>query len=201
MLEYNRNIQLINAINSLSNVISSEPFKSKDCQKLMHFILRTLKQFNIDSFLAGDIVSELALRSHKAIKSGTKIEKPLLWFRSMAYNVIREMSREREKLLFNSDFVELKASSKYIETSKYGEIELKTLKQSLSELDDLDRLIIELRFFDELPWKKVNKVLQSKGQLFNETYVRQKGVRAIKKLRKKYSSIYEVNILQKPEVS
>ncbi|MEM7593003.1 MAG: hypothetical protein AAF383_16060 [Cyanobacteria bacterium P01_A01_bin.83] len=82
--------------------------------------------------------------------------------------------------------LEFHIDSKSVEKSKYDESELKILKLALSELEDIDRLIIKLRFYDELSWKKVNEALESKGLMFNDQYIRQKGLRAFKKLQTNY---------------
>ena len=72
---------------------------SEGCSMLA-FIGRTLTQFRLNnSYNPSYILNDAYMRGIKFIESGGRIDNPLAWTRSTAYNIIRELSRELKKFL------------------------------------------------------------------------------------------------------
>ncbi|MGD1702329.1 sigma factor-like helix-turn-helix DNA-binding protein [Dapis sp. BLCC M229] len=69
------------------------------------------------------------------------------------------------------------------------------LKQSLENLSEKDRHILELRFFQNLSWKEIVDTLASTGEILTEANARQRGSRALKKLKKDFFSSVKSNKL------
>ena len=153
---------------------------------LVHFIKRTLKRFHLEQVDFYDVVSEVYLRGTKLITSGEDIKNPGAWIRVTSYNVIREMSRKQKKEQANSELVELQVSPDNYEDN--NEVELNILKTSLQHLSEKDRQILELRFFKNLSWRQVVTYLASTGEILTEASARQRGKRALKRLKKAFLS-------------
>lgn len=160
--------------------------EQNSCLLLKHFIKRTLAQFKLKNACVEDLISEVYLRGLKLINSGEEIRNPGAWIRVTAYNVIREMHREKQKEQSNSELVELKVSSQENENYQETEENFLKLKQLLKSLNDKDKQILELRFFQDLSWQEITDYLSSQGEVLTSATVRQRGSRALKRLRKAY---------------
>ncbi|MDJ0901569.1 MAG: sigma-70 family RNA polymerase sigma factor [Xenococcus sp. MO_188.B8] len=154
---------------------------------LARFIRRTLQQFHLGQVEFYDVVHEVYVRGTKLIASGEDIKNPGAWTRVTAYNVIREMSRKQQKEQANSELIESQVAPDNCEETK--EIELNILKQSLQDLSEKDRQILELRFFQNLTWKQVVTHLASSEEILTEATARQRGNRAVRRLKKLFLSI------------
>lgn len=163
-----------------------DPQDRKSSIVLAHSIKSRLKQFHLEQVDFDDVVSEVYLRGTKKINSGENIKNPGAWIRVTSLNVIREMSRQQQKEQANSELIEHQVAPKSYEEN--NEIQLCILKQSLDNLSKKDRQILKLRFFQNLSWKEVVDYLASTGEILTEDNVRQKGSRALKKLKKSFFS-------------
>lgn len=176
-----------------------QPNKINNSQKressivLAHYIKRSLKQFHLEKVDFYDVVSEVYLRGTNKINFGENIKNPGAWIRVTSLNVIREMSRKQQKEQADSEFIERQVCSKSCEEN--NEVQLAILKQSLKSLSEKDRQILELRFFQNLSWKEVVDTLASTGEILTEENARQRGSRALKKLKKNFFSSVKYNKL------
>ncbi len=176
------------AIKGLANPsIIKDAQDRKSSIVLDRFIRRSLKQFHLEQVDFYDVVPEVYIRGTKLIASGVDIKNPGAWIRRTAYNVIREMSRKQQKEQANSELIELQVAPENCEET--NEIELNILKQSLQNLSDKDRQILELRFFQNLSWKQVVTYLASQGETLTEANARKKGQRAVQRLKKAFLSL------------
>ena len=164
----------------------TKPEEKESYLLLKNFIKRTLSQFNLKNTCVEDIISEVYLRGEKLINSGEDIRNPGAWIRVTAYNVIREIQRQKQKEQPNSELVELKVSPQKTEDNQEREQNFLKLKQSLQSLNEKDRQILELRFFQDLSWQEVTEYFVSRGEVVASATVRQRGSRALKRLRKAY---------------
>lgn len=154
---------------------------------LARFIKRSLKQFHLEQVDFYDVVPEVYLRGTKLIASGEDLKNPGAWIRVTSYNVIREMSRKQKKEQANSELIELQVASENCEET--NEVDLNILKNSLEDLNEKDRQILDLRFFQNLSWKQVVTYLASTGEILTEANARQRGKRALKRLKKAFLSV------------
>ncbi len=171
----------------------NNPQDRKSLIVLAHYIKRSLKQFHLEQVDFYDVVSEVYLRGTNKINFGENIKNPGAWIRVTSYNVIREMSRQQQKEQADSELIERQVSSKSCEEN--NEVQLAILKQSLENLSEKDRHILELRFFQNLSGKEIVDTLASTGEILTEANARQRGSRALKKLKKNFFSSVKSNKL------
>ncbi|MDE5089590.1 MAG: sigma-70 family RNA polymerase sigma factor [Trichodesmium sp. St16_bin2-tuft] len=170
----------------------SQPDKVKNPQErkslfvLASSIKNRLKQFHLEQVDFYDVVSDVYLRGIKKITSGENIKNPGAWIRVTSYNVILEMSRKQKKEQPDSEFLENQVAPKTCEEN--SEVQLNILRKSLENLSEKERLILELRFFQDLSWKEVRSILASKGEILTESNLKKKGSRALGKLKKSFFS-------------
>lgn len=69
--------------------------------KLMYvFLRRTLQNFHLrDNHSEASILNEAYLRAHQLIHAGGRIDTPVAWLRKTAYNIIRELRIEQNRLI------------------------------------------------------------------------------------------------------
>lgn len=170
----------------------SQPDKVKNPQErkslfaLAFFIKKKLKQLRLEQVDVYDVIAEVYLRGIKKITSGENIKNPGAWIRVTSHNVILEMSRKQKKEQPDSEFLENQVAPKTCKEN--SEVQLNILRKSLENLSEKERLILELRFFQDLSWKEVRSILASKGEILTESNLRQKGHRALEKLKKSFFS-------------
>ncbi|NET61509.1 MAG: sigma-70 family RNA polymerase sigma factor [Symploca sp. SIO2E6] len=170
-----------------------------DIYHILPYIKRVLRQFKLYSYYEErDIFLESYARAVKNIEAGGVIDKISAWFKATSYNVIRELSKakKRQQLLINR----LANEGRLIEESSHkisddvieGNVK-KILQQSLLVLDSKDGMILKLRIIKGLSWKEICNHLVDIGEEVENNHkleqrLRQRGKRAIERLRKKYFS-------------
>ncbi|NEO56192.1 MAG: sigma-70 family RNA polymerase sigma factor [Okeania sp. SIO3B5] len=164
----------------------NNPQERRSSTVLAYFIKHSLKQFHLEQVDFYDVVSEVYLRGTNKITSGENIKNPGAWIRITSYNVIREMNRKQQKERANSEYIESQVAPKSCKSWEENELQLCILKRLLEELTEIERQILELRFFQDKSWKEVVDILTSTGQILTETNARQRGSRALKKLKTRF---------------
>ena len=155
-----------------------------------------------------NIAYEIAI---KQIGEGKDIPNPEAWMRLTIWNLLRSESRKQasEKKRFlsfenrSSDsngnrYLSLEETiaakddpnhpyirSQIEEEAKDNRAKLKRLELALEKLKPEERKILELRIVRELSWKKVAQQLNFEGKISS---LRQKGKRALDKLKKAYAA-------------
>lgn len=180
-------------IQALLNLNNLELEERKYYAVLANFIKCRLRQFNLHCVTMEDVIFESYIRGVKLIESGQEIKNPAPWLRITSLNVIREMSRNKERQqLVNSDLrvqqIALEFSSSRA-SEKVNAEALKILELSLQKLQSMDYKIIVLREIKSLSWKEVVRNLANDGEIVTEASARQRGKRALERLRKIYFSI------------
>ncbi|WP_293100768.1 RNA polymerase sigma factor [Moorena sp. SIOASIH] len=132
-------------------------------------------------------MNETYLRGIKLLESGQEIKNPRAWIRKTSLNVIREMSRKQKKeQLWDSNLIEhqIAPEDSHSLCSENSEDEdLRLLELALKKLDPKDSKLIVLREIEGLSWRQVVNHLASKGEYITEASARQRGKRALKRLR------------------
>lgn len=126
------------------------------------------------------------------IKEGIKINNASGWFRKTAFNVIQNLSRIENNKLKNLKKLENKVDAvydpKYLVNEDYSEEQVELLHQNWNRLSEQERTILRLREVKNLEWKQVCEELVAAGYEKDDAglnnRVRQKGKRALDKLRK-----------------
>ena len=178
-------------------VMSNNP----DAYSVFTFVQQRLRQFRLWNHEPDEILNEVYLRGCKLIESGEEIKKPLAWIRVTALNVIRERSRERDKMNNYTHQVDLIVASSLttfeVEDYPTDNPNYIALKRALSNMSAKDLDILQLRHGQEnLSWKEIGKRLENGAHCStNPATLRQQGFRALKRLRKLFhSSLEELNV-------
>jgi DNA-directed RNA polymerase specialized sigma24 family protein len=163
-------------------------------QKLLLFIKRTLRQFNLDHQLhESEIVIEAYVRTHKKIEAGEIIENIPSWLNGVSFNIIREHSRKAVKS-------KILPSKIYTESFSYSEIdsplvdsqEIESLLAAWKQLKPEEVELLILRHVRCLSWQEISDYLEQKeGETTKKRSVvslRKKGERALARLKQKYFS-------------
>ncbi|NES20705.1 MAG: sigma-70 family RNA polymerase sigma factor [Symploca sp. SIO3E6] len=169
-----------------------------DVYHILPFIKRVLKQFKLYSYYEErDIFLEAYARAVKKIEAGGVIDKVPAWFKTTSYNVIRELSKDKNrqqsliKRLANSG--QLIGENVYHIPEHIIDSNVKLLTKSLKDLKSEDRIVLKLRIIDNLSWKEIGNYLVEIGKEVDnstqlEQRLRQRGNRAMKRLRRIYHS-------------
>jgi hypothetical protein len=167
--------------------------QSQDYQFLWIFITRTLKQRNLyGMYSEADVIYKTHEITITKIKEGIKINNASGWFRKTAFNVIQNLSRIENNKLKNLKKLENKVDAvydpKYLVNEDYSEEQVELLHQNWNRLSEQERTILRLREVKNLEWKQVCEELVAAGYEKDDAglnnRVRQKGKRALDKLRK-----------------
>lgn len=162
--------------------------ENPDAQSLFSFVQRHLYQFRMgNTYEVKDILVEVYARGVKLTETGVAIEIPTAWCRRTAYNVIREYRREL------NDFKDWNIEQEpYLEgadalSEKIHAEDLQTIRLAFKRLEPEERRILHLRIVKKMSWREVGQCLvQTASPAHSENALRQKGFRALKKLRELY---------------
>ncbi|WP_143288216.1 sigma-70 family RNA polymerase sigma factor [Calothrix rhizosoleniae] len=171
---------------------------SEGCSMLA-FIGRTLTQFRLNnSYNPSYILNDAYMRGIKFIESGGRIDNPLAWTRSTAYNIIRELSRERKKFL---PLEEGRVEDSTHEILTHEDIfeNMERVKIALTHLNAEDKELLQLKIVNNLSWNEIYQYWKSTGRkLENAATLRKRKQRALKKLRTIYHSleVEKINLSQ-----
>ena len=161
------------------------------------FIQRSLKQFRLDNYYnVIDVLTETYIRAINYVYTQQEDIKNLQgWIRVTAYNVIREFSRKRQKYQSLDEYTENQYSFELAKIPNSlaieNDIEQKKnmLQIALQKLEDDERKIIEMKFFEDLSWSEIAKRLEfEQGKVVNIAALRKRGSRSLQKLRRIYIS-------------
>lgn len=168
--------------------------QNDDSRKIFFFAKRTLRQFKLDGQLQeSDIVIQAYLRVREKIKSGESIKNMPAYFNRVCYNIVREHSKKQKKTenlcnrLVNNGFG-VSETNRQIDSLNYSNN--KILFESLAQLNNEDREIIELRIVQELSWKEISDHISLyRNKKLNTSTLRKRGERILKRLREAYISV------------
>ncbi|NEP47719.1 MAG: sigma-70 family RNA polymerase sigma factor [Moorea sp. SIO3C2] len=175
------------AVQYLLKQTSLESKGAKYYAALFNGIKSKLRQFNLPDDQIYEVINETYLRGIKGLDSGQEIKNPGAWIRATSLNVIREMSRKRKKeQLWDSNLIEHQIAledSHSLSSANSEDENLKLLELALQKLEPKDNKLIVLRHIEGLSWQQVVSHLASKGEVVTEASARQRGKRALKRLR------------------
>lgn len=182
------------AIKYLVSQRSLETKEARSYAALFNGIKKKLRQFNFPDDQIYEVINETYLRGIKLIESGQEIENSRAWIRATSLNVIREMSRKQKKQQsWDSNLIQHQIAVEYSHSrsSENSEDEdLRLLELALKKLEPKDYKLIVLREIEGLSWKQLVSHLASNGEVVTETCARQRGKRALNRLRKNF---FELN--------
>lgn len=200
--QINSNGQTEYQLKLLSEIVTKS--LSEDSDENIHviffFIKRILRQFRLDrQFQESDILIETYLRIRKKIESEESIyiRNMQAYFKSVAFNIVREKSRERKKADYSLEHLidhGYGFQDKNSEIDDSGIDQISKLSKALKKLSDEDFELIQLRIIKGLSWNQINDYINhSKDNINNKklsvSTLRKRGERALKRLREAYFSI------------
>ncbi|MEM1169746.1 MAG: sigma-70 family RNA polymerase sigma factor [Cyanobacteria bacterium P01_H01_bin.35] len=163
------------------------------------FIRRSLKQFHLDqAYTEAHIISEVYLRGVEALQKGKTIKSFLGWVRGVAYNYIRELSREKSKLLQLEDH-HLNKEEKAKEVGKnLTEIQdeellskLELVSEAFKNLTPEEQMLLIYKVIEDWSWQEIQGL--EEFQDFTLAALRKRKERIVKKLHQSYHSLEGVS--------
>lgn len=169
--------------------------QSAESRSTFAFVKRTIWQSNLGGrYETSDILTEVYIRA----KFSQKINKPIPWIRSTAFNYCRELSRgeKRERLLTQKAIDESKqelVSSPIEEISEEKrEANLNKIKEAWAYLSSEEREILRVQIIEALSWKEIQARFSISGkEVPTVEALRKRGSRARKKLRELFHGILQ----------
>ncbi len=125
-----------------------------------------------------DMAHEVYIKAQKAFESSYDSSKPFkTWLFAIAKNTLIDTKRNRET---KKNTMTIEVSSTFV-NSFDNEIQSQLeIKQTLSSLSSEEQLLVELRFFQDLPFKEVAELME-----LSEGAVKMRTGRVLQKLREK----------------
>jgi RNA polymerase sigma-70 factor (ECF subfamily) len=130
------------------------------------------------SELAQDICQETFIRAWKSLPTFTLDNSGTFqaYLFRIARNLIIDLSRKKKEFSL-AEYVEIETHENYEEKIDKAD-EVEHLKKALAKLDEIDRQIITLRYFEELGHSEVAKIIGIK-----EGALRVRTIRLLKKIK------------------
>lgn len=127
-----------------------EKFYLQTCSAVYRFISSrvTSKQD------AEDLVSEVYYKAFRSVTPETKLTK--VWIFSIAANGVKNYYRDHK---FNEVIPEALASGDNVEAAVISTEDAAELMSAINKLSESDQLLLSLRYFAELPYKDISKVM------------------------------------------
>jgi DNA-directed RNA polymerase specialized sigma24 family protein len=133
-----------------------------------------------------EVLNHVSLEFWKTLQSDKKIEYPIAWARTVSERYIVYQFRKFGKTEPTElDKIEYIANSQDNANSEFSEHE--ELHSKIQQLKAINQKIIHWRFFEDLSWDRIAKLLSSEeGKLVTIPTARKRGERAINELQRKY---------------
>ena len=157
---------------------------------LFAYVQRLIKQFNLFDVDVEDVITESYLRAIKYIeKTGKEIHVPEAFIKRTSLNVVREMSRKRNRFQttdYDSVQYQITADEELsnLACEEFSDTQIESLKLSLHKLKPQDRKMLILWKIDRLAWKQIVEELSADGQKLTVSAARKRGQRILEKLRR-----------------
>lgn len=165
--------------------------KNPDALSFCASVHRLLLQFRLsDTYEAREIIAEAYTRGIRKIEEGVVIDVPLAWLRRTCLNVIREFKKEQERSA-SPKFDQFPWVPGDLEISRLVvQEDLYTIQVAMQQLSPEEQLLLSKRVFQRLSWQEIGETLCNKdGSSLKAGTARQRGSRALKKLRLIYERI------------
>lgn len=156
-------------------------------------VIRLLHQFRLyGTYEAREIIAEAFIRGIKQIESGKLIETPLAWLRTTCLNVIRDFRREQDR----AERPKLDPTSWEGGDQVLAELmlqeDLESIALAAQKLTPEEQALLYERVCKEQSWQEVSESISTDESPVSCGTVRQRGSRALKKLRQHYDDIRDV---------
>lgn len=163
-------------------------------------VTRMLRQLRLSgTYDAKEVISEAYTRGVKKITSGDRIDVPLAWLRGTCLRVTRELKYKQQR----SDNPKFDPEDCMTENLVFSNLMLQedlwALQLALQQLSLEEYRLLDARIFQCLSWEEVGELVLNPNNLpLSPGTARQRGSRALKKLRQNYHKIREKVKLSDP---
>jgi RNA polymerase sigma factor (sigma-70 family) len=154
-------------------------------------IAHKLYQFRLSqTYEVREIITEAVIRGLDLIESGEMIGIPLAWLRTTCFNVIRDLRRKQDR----AENPKLDPTACEPGDAVFAEIllqeDLAAMKLAMTKLTPDEQQLLHDKILKELTWQQISESLSLSGESpVSHGTTRQRGSRAIKKLRQYYEAI------------
>jgi DNA-directed RNA polymerase specialized sigma24 family protein len=162
---------------------------------MLSSIQRSLWQFNLQNLhTAPEILIEAYVRGCKFIDSEGQINDPIAWTRTTAFNVIRELSRERKrKVQTENQTVDERLNVSLAPFEDLSE-EYKLIMAAFSSLTSEEQELLTLKVIERLSWRAIRDHLSQKyDKDLTEDALRKRKERILKRLHQNYHSLKSIS--------
>jgi len=163
---------------------SFAPLYEKYHEQIFRYVFQRME----DKQLASDVTSQVFLKAMKNIHKYEYRGVPLgSWLYRIAKSELNQAYRDsRAKRTINIDDTQV-ATFMEVFAEETNAMNKKQLFHALSQLNGLDLQLIELRYFEDRPYKEIGEILNIK-----ENNAKVKTFRALEKLKKFFNKNYRL---------
>lgn len=166
------NFDRLNEEDHLLNLLRDSKTRDRGFRQLMHRyqekVYWHVRRMVLDHDDANDIVQDTFMKAYKAINRFKGDSKIYTWLYRIASNeAITWLKRKKRRATHSIDNKDL-VIAQHLEADPYfdGDQTQKLLYQAIASLPDKQQLVFNMRYFDELPYREISRILNtSEGAL------------------------------------
>lgn len=131
-----------------------------------------VRKMVIDHDDADDLTQEVFIKIHKAIGNFREDSQLFTWIYRIATNeCLTFLNRKRRRFFLPLEDVGKELSSKIDSSSGMGEDEIqKKLQKALLTLPDKQRLVFNMKYFDDLPYEAISEITKTSVGALKASY-------------------------------
>jgi RNA polymerase sigma factor (sigma-70 family) len=163
--------------------------RSSESLRLLGMIRSMLFNTSLDGLEARDILAEAGVRAWQTIERGQSIRYLYSWLAIVSRRIIVDKLRQQKKHQLSfygmiadiQDIPDTNVSS--LEEDEESTLLQEKLHEAFKQLEPQEREYLEMRYIQDMTWPQIAQTLSERGNTIKETTLRQRGARALKKLR------------------
>lgn len=167
--------------------------QNPETRSLWASVERMLWQYRLRSaYDVKDVVIEAYSIGIKQIEEGAIIGRPLPWIRGACFNIIRELRRKQDK----AENPKLDSEGCTASDEAWSHLvlteDIKVIRLALKELSLEEQALLRAKYIEDQSWQQISETLPtSEERRLSANAARQRGHRALQKLRQAYEDIRE----------
>lgn len=176
--------------------------KNPDALSFCASVKRMLYQFHLSgAYEVREIITEAYTRGVSKIDRGEPIDIPLAWLRTTCLNVIRDFHRAQKKLDQPKFDGEAYTPGDAAMSDLIVQEDIVSIQIAAQNLSRQELKLLSARIFQRMSWQEIGESLCDENDLpIKPGTARQRGSRALKKLRQHYEVIRETVSMPDGEV-
>lgn len=188
--EIKERIRLINAL-MVQIFLDS---KDVETHNLLPYICHLVKSFNLGEICEFDVLIETYTIAIRETRKGYVIKNRPAWFKSTAFHIINNLSREmKKKDLVKNKLKHDQSESDHVEFCDETSDKIRCLIRAFKNLREEDQQLLNLRVVEGLTWLDIAERLIAEGKeniisVEALARLRKRHQRALKRLRSNYEN-------------